>query len=119
MNNLGKTIGARIVTDQYLDKNVLKKMLAKKCGAMFPDDSPEKKQKVIILVEDSNDRLADEVVVEKTITNRSPGATARFDKPFISTAREKDNFSDIESPKSPKKGSYSHMVQERSRLIAK
>ena len=48
MSDLGKTIGARIVTDQYLDKNVLKKMLAKKCDAMFPEDSPDKKQKMVI-----------------------------------------------------------------------
>ena len=98
---------------------MLKKMLAKKCDAMFPEDSPDKKQKMVIQIEDSNDKLADEVVVDKTITNRSPGSTAKFEKPFISTEREKDNFSDIESPKSVKEGSYSHMVKELSKLIAK
>ena len=42
VNDLSKTVGAKILTDAYLDKSVLKKMIAKKCESMFPDRSPVK-----------------------------------------------------------------------------
>ena len=47
-------------------------------------------------------------------TRGSP-TSSKFDKPFI---EKKDSFHEIDSPKLPKEGSYSHMMRELSKVIA-
>ena len=45
VNNLGKSIGAKINSDRLLDEKQLKKLNAKKCEAMFPVNAVKTKTK--------------------------------------------------------------------------
>jgi len=70
MNSLGKTIGAKITQDRYLDKSTLKKLNAKKCEAMFPDKSKGRKKPfafVGVPMEDNNEHR----VVESEASSRT------------------------------------------------
>lgn len=101
--------GAKITTDQYLDKHVLKKLIAKKREPMFPDKSKLKPKQVKLVVEDTaTHKHRDEVLTIEKQEKRS------------STLVDQDSRLDMIQPLSPKKvniNSYSYMISEMRKKV--
>ena len=101
--NLGKSIsGVKITTDAYLDKNVLKNLVAKKREPMFPDKQEAKKKKMLLMVQDEESgkvKAADQFV---EIKNKG----LKLDNPIV----KQDERSDEGSP-SARKGTYSYNMK--------
>ena len=120
---MGKTIGAKITQDRYLDKNQLKKLNAKKCEAMFPAQNAANsmnKSQFRVLIEDTD------------LKNNSFQKEEAFDRRNLSVSVNHANDESqvqVRSPISPKKkrlraaggslnpikkGGYQEMMQDLS-----
>jgi len=89
VTELGRTVGTKITSDQFLDKSVLKKLVAKKSEAMFPETMPKKKKKVVTLLVDEENRVkVDQKFFEKSDMSFALKPPSNFSRTSKSARRD-------------------------------
>ena len=108
INDLGKTIGAKITTGKYLDKTTLKKLISKKGDVMFAHQKAQPAKKTVTYV-------VEDAETDKVTMMEQMRSSLRDNRSDLSNSQ-------LESyaVKEPvfREGTYSHMMHMLSKKIA-